>query len=76
MFTQAKLSRQKARDEATEMLEEVLKDSESSEEAKKEAVAQSAVIAQTYSRKTILKIWSRPKGIPTVWPSFKTTNAA
>lgn len=62
VFTQAKLSRQKARDEATEMLEEVLKDSESSEEAKKEAVAQSAVIAQNVLKENNIENLVKAKG--------------
>ena len=62
VFTQAKLSRQKARDEAVEMLEEVLKDSESSEEAKKEAVAQSAVIAQNVLKENNIENLVKAKG--------------
>lgn len=62
VFTQAKLSRQKARDEAVEMLEEVLKNSESSEEAKKEAVAQSAVIAQNVLKENNIENLMKAKG--------------
>lgn len=62
VFTQAKLSRQKARDEAVEMLEEVLKDSESSAEAKKEAVAQSAVIAQNVLKENNIENLVKAKG--------------
>lgn len=62
VFTQAKLSRQKARDEAVEMLEEVIKDSESSAEAKKEAVAQSAVIAQNVLKENNIENLVKAKG--------------
>ena len=62
VFTQAKLSRQKARDEATEMLKEVLDDSKSSEEAKKEAVAQSAVIAQNVLKENNIENLVKAKG--------------
>ena len=62
VFTQAKLSRQKARDEAVEMLEEVLKDSESSAEAKKKAVAQSAVIAQNVLKENNIENLVKAKG--------------
>ncbi len=61
-FTQAKLSRQKARDEAVEMLEEIVKDAESSAEAKKEAVAQSAEIAQNVLKENNIENLVKAKG--------------
>ena len=61
-FTQAKLSRQKARDEAVEMLEEIVKDAESSAEAKKEAVAQSAEIAQNVLKENNIEHLVKAKG--------------
>ena len=61
-FTQARLSRQQARDEAVELLEGIIKDAESSDEAKKEAVAQSAEIAQNVLRENNIENLVKAKG--------------
>ena len=64
VFTQAKLSRQKARDQAVEMLEEILKDAESSDSAKKEAVEQPAEIAQNVLKENNIENLMKAKGYP------------
>ena len=61
-LAQAKLSRQKARDEAVELLEQVLKDAASSDEAKKEAVTQSAAIAQNVLQESNIENLVKAKG--------------
>lgn len=61
-LAQAKLSRQKARDEAVELLEQVLKDAASSDEAKKEAVTQSATIAQNVLQESNIENLVKAKG--------------
>lgn len=45
-FSKAKTSRQKARDEATDMIKEILEDSKSSEQAKSEAIKQASEVAK------------------------------
>ena len=45
-FTEARMNRQKARDEAIELLDKVLKDSNATEDSKKEASATAAQIAK------------------------------
>lgn len=61
-FAEARLSRQKARDEAVELLEEVLKDAGASDEAKKEAVSQAAVIAQNVLKENNIENLIKAKG--------------
>lgn len=61
-FADAKLSRQKARDEAVELLEKVLKDAGESDEAKKEAVSRAAVIADNVLKENNIESLIRAKG--------------
>lgn len=61
-FADAKLSRQKARDESVELLEKVLEDAGESAEAKKEAVAKSAEIAQNILKENNIESLIRAKG--------------
>ena len=61
-FTQARLSRQKARDEAVELLEKVLQDAEQSDAAKKDAVAQAAVVAQNVLKESNIENLIKAKG--------------
>lgn len=61
-FTEARLNRQKARDEAVELLEKVLGDAKSSDEAKKDAVAQAAVIAQNVLKESNIENLIKAKG--------------
>lgn len=61
-FTEARLSRQKARDSAVELLEKVLTDAEGSDEAKKEAVEQAAVIAQNVVQESNIENLIKAKG--------------
>ena len=59
-----RLARQKARDEAVELLEDVLQDAQASEDAKKEAVAQAAVIAQNVLQENNIESLVKAKGFP------------
>lgn len=61
-FTQARLSRQKARDEAVELLEKVLQDAEQSDAAKKDAVTQAAVVAQNVLKESNIENLIKAKG--------------
>lgn len=61
-YVEAKLSRQKSRDEATELLEKVLEDAGASEEAKKEAVAKAAELAQNVLQENNIESLIRAKG--------------
>ncbi len=61
-FADAKLSRQKSRDESVELLEKVLEDAGESAEAKKEAVAKSAEIAQNILKENNIESLIRAKG--------------
>ncbi|MCI1982966.1 MAG: SpoIIIAH-like family protein [Oscillospiraceae bacterium] len=61
-FSQAKLTRQKARDEAVELLKDVLKDVGKNDAAKKEAVSQAAVIAQNIAREANIENLIEAKG--------------
>ena len=61
-FAQARLNRQKARDEAVELLEKVLQDSKGSDAAKKDAVAQAAVVAQNVLKESNIENLIKAKG--------------
>lgn len=61
-FSSAKLSRQKARDEAVELLEKVLDDSKQSDAAKKEAVSQAGLIAQETLKESSVENLIKAKG--------------
>lgn len=61
-FADAKLSRQKSRDESVELLEKILEDAGESAEAKKEAVAKSAEIAQNILKENNIESLIRAKG--------------
>lgn len=61
-FNQARLSRQKTRDSAIELLEKVMNDSASSEEAKKKAVDDAAVIAQNMLKESNMENLIKSKG--------------
>lgn len=63
-FSQARLNRQKARDEATELLTEVLNDAQKSDAAKTEAVDKAAVIAQNIQKETNIENLIKAKGYP------------
>lgn len=61
-FSETRLSRQQSRDEAVELLENVLQDAKASEEAKKEAVSQAAVIAQNVLQENNIENLVKAKG--------------
>jgi stage III sporulation protein AH len=61
-FSEARLSRQKARDTSVELLEKVLTDAKSNDAAKKEAVTQAAVIAQNTLKETNIENLIKAKG--------------
>jgi stage III sporulation protein AH len=61
-FSEARLSRQKARDQAVELLEKTLTNAKSSDTAKKEAVAQAAVVAQNTLRESNIESLIKAKG--------------
>lgn len=61
-FTEANLSRQKARDTATELLVKTLNDAKSSDTAKKEAVLQSAIIAKNIVQENSIENLIKAKG--------------
>lgn len=61
-FSEARLSRQKSRDTAVELLEKVLTDAKSNDAAKKEAVAQAAVIAQNTLKESNAENLIKAKG--------------
>lgn len=61
-FTQARLTRQKARDQSVELLEKVTSDVSSSEDAKKEAVTQAAEIAQNIQQENNTENLIKAKG--------------
>lgn len=61
-FAQAKLNRQKARDEATDMVKDILNDIKSSEEAKGEAIKQAADIAKNIQQEANIESLVRAKG--------------
>lgn len=61
-FTEASLSRQKARDEAAELLQQTVKAAESDEKTKKEAVDQLAVIAKNIEQESKIESMLKAKG--------------
>lgn len=61
-FSTARLNRQKARDEAVELLEKVIDDAKGSDAAKKDAVSQAAVIAQNTMKETAIENVIKAKG--------------
>lgn len=61
-FTEAALSRQKARDEATALLKATLTAAESSEEARKAAVAQAAKLAEHIEQESKIESLLKAKG--------------
>ena len=61
-FSEANLSRQKARDKELELVEKVISDTKSNDAAKKEAVAQAAVIAQNILRENNIESLIKAKG--------------
>lgn len=61
-FSEARLSRQKSRDQAVELLEKVLADSKSNDATKKEAVNQAALIAQNTLRENNAENLIKAKG--------------
>ena len=61
-FSEARLSRQKSRDTAVELLEKVLTDAKSNDAAKKDAVAQAAVIAQNTLKESNAENLIKAKG--------------
>ena len=61
-FSETRLSRQQSRDEAVELLENVPQDAKASEEAKKEAVSQAAVIAQNVLQENNIENLVKAKG--------------
>ena len=61
-FSEARLSRQKSRDQAVELLEKVLTDAKSNEAAKKDAVAQAAIIAQNTLKESNMENLIKAKG--------------
>ena len=61
-FEQAKANRQKARDEATDMIKEILNDIKSSEEAKAEAVKQAADVAKGIQQESNIENLIKAKG--------------
>ena len=63
-FSEARLNRQKARDEATELLTQVLNDAQKSDAAKAEAVDKAAVIAQNIQKETSIENLIKAKGYP------------
>lgn len=61
-FSRAKTERQKARDEAIDMIKEMLEDAKSSEETKAEAIKQAAVIAKRIEQESNIESLIRAKG--------------
>lgn len=61
-FSQANANRQKARDEATDMVKEILNDIKSSEQAKAEAVKQAADIAKNIQQESNIESLVKSKG--------------
>ena len=61
-FTEAKLSRQKARDSSVEMLQKVLTDASANDAAKKESVEQAAEIAQNIIQESNIESLIKAKG--------------
>ena len=61
-FTEARLNRQKSRDEATELMEKTLSDASATEEAKKEAVTQAAAISENILQENNIENLIKAKG--------------
>lgn len=61
-FAQARLNRQKSRDEATDMVKDILNDIKSSEEAKGEAIKQAADIAKNIQQEANIESLIKAKG--------------
>lgn len=61
-FSQANANRQKARDESTDMVKEILNDIKSSEQAKAEAVKQAADIAKNIQQESNIESLVKSKG--------------
>jgi stage III sporulation protein AH len=61
-FSEAVLSRQRARDQATELLKDILKAADQSEAAKKEAVAQAAKLAEAIAQESKIESLLKAKG--------------
>lgn len=61
-FSKAKSARQKARDEATDTIKEILDDAKSSEETKSEAVKQAALIAKIIEQEANIENLIKAKG--------------
>ena len=61
-FSEARLSRQKARDQSVELLEKTLADVKSNDSAKKEAVTEAATIAQNTLRESNIENLIKAKG--------------
>lgn len=61
-FSKAKTARQKARDEATDTIKEILDDAKSSEETKSEAVKQAALIAKIIEQEANIENLIKAKG--------------
>ena len=61
-FSEARLSRQKSRDQAVELLEKTITDTKSNEAAKKDAVAKAAVISQNTIQESNIENLIKAKG--------------
>lgn len=61
-FSQAKLNRQKSRDEVTEMVKGILADTAASESAKQEAIKQAAALAKTIQQESNMENLIKAKG--------------
>lgn len=61
-FNQAQLSRQKTRDQAVELLKEILESAKSSEQAKATAIEQAAAIAKNIEQESNIENLIRAKG--------------
>nr|WP_319487966.1 SpoIIIAH-like family protein [uncultured Caproiciproducens sp.] len=61
-FSEARLSRQKSRDQSVELLEKVLTDAKSNAAAEKDAVAQAALIAQNTLKESNMENLIKAKG--------------
>lgn len=61
-FSQARLSRQKARDQAVELLEKTLADAKTNDAAKKQAVTEAASIAQNTLKESNIENLIKAKG--------------
>lgn len=62
-FSKAKSTRQKARDEATDMIKEILEDAKSSEQAKSEAIKQASAVAKNIEQEANIESLIKAKGI-------------